>query len=76
MQGVGWGVAVPERAVLVRLVTVICGIAVVSGTTSIALARHATRIPASRRFRLRRALPWLVMLVLVAASGVVVGMAR
>lgn len=76
MQGVGWSVAVPERAVLVRLVTVVCGIAVVSGTTSIALARHVTRVPASRRLRLRRALPWLVMLALVAASGAVVGMAR
>ena len=76
MQGVGWGVVVPERAVLVRLVTVVCGIAVVSGTTSIALARHATRVPASRRVRLRRALPWIVMLALVAASGVVVEMGR
>lgn len=76
MQGVGWSVAVPERAVLVRLVTVVCGIAVVSGTTSIALARHVTRVPGSRRLRLRRALPWLVMLALVAASGAVVGMAR
>ncbi len=76
MQGVGWGVAAPERAVLVRLVTVVCGIAVVSGTTSIALARHTTRVPASGRLRLRRALPWLVMLALVAASGAAVGMAR
>ena len=43
MQAIGWGVAVPERAVLVRLVTVVCGIAVIGGTTSIALARHGTR---------------------------------
>lgn len=76
MQAVGWGVAAPERAVLVRLVTVVCGVAVLGGTTSIALARHSTRVPASRRVRLRRALPWLVMLALVTASGVVVGMAR
>lgn len=76
MQGVGWAVAVPERAVLVRLVTVVCGIAVVSGTTSIALARHSARVPAGRRLRLRRALPWLVMLVLVTVSGVIVGLGR
>jgi len=76
MQGVGWGVAVPERAVLVRLVTVVCGIAVVSGTTSIALARDAARAPLSRRLRLRRALPWLLMLVLVVLAGVAVGTAR
>ncbi|MBX3230540.1 MAG: hypothetical protein KIT84_02595 [Labilithrix sp.] len=76
MQGVGWGVAVPERAVLVRLVTVVCGIAVIGGTTSIALARHGTRIAASRRIRLRRALPWLVLLGVVACAGVALGVAR
>jgi hypothetical protein len=77
MQGIGWGVATPERAVLVRLVTVVCGIAVIGGTTSIALARHGTRVPASRKIKLRRALPWLLILSLVAAAGVVVAtMAR
>ncbi|OJY19932.1 MAG: hypothetical protein BGO98_01425 [Myxococcales bacterium 68-20] len=76
MQAVGWGVPVPERAVLVRLVTVVCGIAVLGGTTSIALARHGTRSAASGRLRLRRALPWLVMLALFAVAGVVLGMAR
>jgi hypothetical protein len=69
MQVVGWGVVVPERAVLVRLVTVVCGIAVVGGTTSIALARHTTRVPASSRIRMRRALPWLVMLGIFAVTG-------
>lgn len=76
MQQVGWSVAAPERAVLVRLVTITCGIAVISGTTSIALARHGRRVPASGRVRLRRAGPWLVMLALVTVSGVVVGLAR
>lgn len=70
MQAIGWGVAVPERAVLVRLVTVVCGIAVIGGTTSIALARHGTRAPASKRRRMRRALPWLIGLAVVAALGV------
>lgn len=72
MQAVGWGVGVPERAVLVRLVTVVCGIAVLGGTTSIALARHSTRVSASRRLRLRRALPWLIMVALFGATGLVV----
>lgn len=71
MQGVGWGVPAPERAVLVRLVTVVCGVAVLGATTSIALARHATRTPASRALRLRRALPWVVMLALFLGSGLV-----
>lgn len=69
MQGVGWGVAAPERAVLVRLVTVVCGVAVLGATTSIALARHATRVPALRRLRLRRSLPWFVILALFLAAG-------
>jgi hypothetical protein len=76
MQAVGWGVPVPERAVLVRLVTVVCGIAVLGGTTSIALSRHSTRVPASGRIRLRRALPWFVMLALFAVAGIVLGMMR
>lgn len=71
MQGVGWGVASPERAVLVRLVTVVCGVAVLGATTSIALARHVTKVPASRTVRLRRALPWVALLALFLASGLV-----
>jgi len=70
MQAIGWGVAVPERAVLVRLVTIVCGVAVLGGTASIALARHTTKVPASRALRLRRALPWLTLLAIVGATGV------
>jgi hypothetical protein len=72
MQSVGWAVPTPERAVLVRLVTVVCGVAVLGATTSIALARHAARTPASRGLRLRRALPWVVILALFVASGIVI----
>lgn len=76
MQAIGWGVASPERAVLVRLVTIACGIAVLGGATSISLARHATRTPASRRLRLRRALPWVVILALVGVAGVFLTLGR
>ena len=77
MQGVGWGVATPERAVLVRLVTVVCGVAVLGATTSIALARHGTRVPAgSSRLRMRRAVPWVVMLALFVGSGLALTYAR
>lgn len=69
MQAVGWGVASPERAVLVRLVTVVCGVAVLGATTSIALARHTPRTPASPRLRLRRALPWVVLLAIFMGTG-------
>lgn len=76
MQTVGWGVAVPERAVLVRLVTVVCGIAILGGATSIALARHQKRTPARARLRLRRAAPWLVMFAFVGLAGLAVGLLR
>ena len=76
MQAIGWGVAAPERAVLVRLVTVVCGVAVLGATTSVALARHLPRVRASRALRLRRALPWVVMLALFLGSGIVLTLAR
>src|SRR5205085_5271163 len=76
MQVVGWGIAVPERAVLVRLVTVACGIAVVGATTSIALARHTSRSRARARIRGRRALPWAIVLLLFVGAGLVVTLAR
>lgn len=76
MQGIGWGVPSPERAVLVRLVTIVCGIAVLGGFTSIALSRHATRVPASRGVKIRRSLVWFVLLLLVGAVGAVLAMGR
>jgi hypothetical protein len=76
MQAVGWNVGSPERAVLVRLVTIASGIAVIGGTTTIALARHSTRVPASGKLRIRRSLPWVVLLVLVLLSGVALTLLR
>ncbi len=69
MQLVGWNIAVPERAVLVRLVTVTCGIAVLGGMTSIALARHMPRAPSSGRTRMRRASPWIALLLVAGGAG-------
>lgn len=71
MQAVGWGVVSVERAVLVRLVTLVCGVAVLGAATSIALARHATRTPALPPMRMRRALPWVVLLALFLGTGAV-----
>jgi hypothetical protein len=76
LQAVGWGIAVPERAVLVRVVTIACGVAVLGATTSIALARHAARVPASRAVRLKRAAPWLALLAMAAVSGALLTLAR
>lgn len=71
MQAIGWGIVVPERAVLVRLVTVICGIAVLGGATNLALARHSP--PSAPWTRLKRALPWLVLLVVFTIWGSMMG---
>ena len=76
MQAIGWGVASPERAVLIRLVTITSGIAVLGGATSIALARHATRTPSPGRVRLRRALPWLSFLLVSGAVGAFLTLGR
>ena len=76
MQAIGWGVPTPERAVLVRLVTVVCGVAVLGATTSIALSRHLPRTRPSRGLRLRRALPWVVMLALFLGSGIILTLVR
>lgn len=69
MQLVGWNVAVPERAILVHLVTSVAGIAVVGASTSIGLARHAPRVRAPVGARLRRTLPWLVLFVALGVAG-------
>lgn len=76
LQAIGWDVAVPERAVLVRLVTILCGMAVLGATTSIALARHATRTATSRRIAVRRSLPWLVLLAVFTVSATLLKMAH
>ena len=65
LQAIGWEVDVPERAVLVRLVTLACGIAIVSVAGTVALARHGRRGAAVGRLRFR----WLVLLVLLLTAG-------
>lgn len=72
LQAVGWRVVAPERALLVRAVTLAAGLAVLGAATSIALARHTRPAPRPTRLRLRSGLPWLVVLVLLGATGGVV----
>jgi hypothetical protein len=62
LQVVGWRSGPPERAILVRLVAVACGLAVIGAATSVALARHVRRLPPSRSQRIRRSLPWMAVL--------------
>lgn len=76
MQAVGWGIVVPERAVLTRLVTIAAGVAVVGATTSIALARHSQRVRASGKIRFKRMLPWALMLGLMLAGGAALVVSR
>lgn len=69
LQAVGWTVVVPERATLVRAVTLACGIAVVGATASAAVARYA-RHGASVRRGARAAVAFLVFLGLLLAGAV------
>ncbi len=70
LQLVGWRSGPAERAVLVRLVAIACGLTILGAATGVALARHVKRVPAGRRERLRRALPWLVLASLLAVARV------
>lgn len=70
LQAVGWTVAVPERATLVRVVTLACGIAVVGATATVAVARHG-RHRASVRRGARSAMALLVVLAILLAGGLV-----
>jgi phosphoglycerol transferase MdoB-like AlkP superfamily enzyme len=69
LQTVGWRLPGAERALLVRMVSLVGGLAVIGAAATAAIARHARRAPASTRVRLRRALPWMVFLGLMAVGA-------
>lgn len=69
LQVIGWSVTSPERAVLVRIVTVASGIALFSTTATVLLARRVPRVHAAPAVRLRRALPWMFLLALFGVTG-------
>ena len=69
LQVVGWRPMAPERALLVRMVALLQGLAIIGAATETAIARHARRSPASSRRRLRRALMWLVLFGLMAIGA-------
>lgn len=68
LQCIGWGIEPRERALLVRLYTIVAGMAVLGAFASVALARHV--LP-SRKKRKARLFGWMVAFVLV--SGVALG---
>jgi hypothetical protein len=69
-QAVGWHVVEPERAVLVRLLGLVGGLAMVGAAASMVAARHVARKFDAPARRARRAVVSLVMLGLLAAVGV------
>jgi hypothetical protein len=69
MQLVGWRVAVAERALLVRFVALAAGLAVIDAASTIALARHARRVTRAPRIRLRAAMAAVVLLGILALTG-------
>ncbi len=76
LQLVGWGPMVPERALLVRLVTLAASVALVSQMTNVALARHKRGRAAAPSTRRRAVVVALSGVVLVAILGIVVAFVR
>jgi hypothetical protein len=70
LQFVGWQVASPERALLVRLVALGAGLAIVGASAEIALSRHLPRVVRGWRPRVRSARIPLLVLGLLATAGV------
>ena len=73
LQLIGWRILVPERALLLRLSTLACALALIGAATTVSLERH---VPAKRRtnqMRVRAAVVWLVFLVLLLVSGIAMG---
>jgi hypothetical protein len=67
LQAVGWSITVPERAVLVRIVTLASGIAIIGAATTLTTSRHAA--PVDLRRALRSALPMLLCIALLVLTG-------
>ena len=74
LQGIGWQIATTERAILVRIVCLAAGIALIAVSTQVALARHLPRVRDRSAVRLRRAMPPLVALGLLALSGLLLAL--
>jgi hypothetical protein len=74
LQGVGWGIASAERALLLRFVALAASLAVIGAATELALARHVRRVPRHGARRLRAAMPALVALGLLGLTGVIFGL--
>jgi hypothetical protein len=70
LQVVGWRSGPAERAILVRLVALACGLAILGAATGVALARHVRRVPPSRRERIRRVIPWLSVLSILVVTRI------
>jgi len=71
LQIAGWRAMPAERALLVRMVALVGGLIVLGAVSTIATSRHA-RAKASARLRVRRALPWLLLLGVLAAAGTII----
>jgi hypothetical protein len=70
LQVVGWRSGPAERAVLVRLVALACGLATLGAATGVALARHARRVPPTRGERIRRVIPWVTLLSVLVVTRI------
>ncbi len=76
LQAIGWGVTVPERALLLRATTLVSGIAILGAATDIATLRHQVRKTARPAVRMARAWPSAALLILLALAAVAYALLR
>lgn len=69
LQLIGWRAVSPERALLIRLVSLSSGLALIGAATSVALARHKSRTLVPSKYRVRSSLPWLIALAFLGMGG-------
>lgn len=72
LQVIGWEVTNPERALLIRFSTLVCGLGILGTSTEIALERHSSNMPRSPGVRFRSAALSLTLLLALALGGVLV----
>jgi hypothetical protein len=69
IQTIGWAAPGPERALLVRLATIVSGLLIIDATAEVVLARHGRAGPLSSSARLRASRWWLIGLAVLVVLG-------
>jgi hypothetical protein len=69
IQTIGWAAPGAERALLVRLATIVSGLLIIDATAEVVLSRHGRAGPLSSNARLRASRWWLIGLAFLVVLG-------